>query len=118
MNQYAKLAASGALFGSLFYLVLTGKIQASDYQTLAVGALGAVGGWHARSRGKQADHFRDAGKMVSTPQSIFIPQMQQMPIPDHIGDTTGMVASTGPDQFRDATKMMDPPTTATQELPK
>jgi len=66
LNQYAKLAASGALFGSLFYLVLTGKIQASDYQTLAVGALGAVGGWHARSSGKPADHIPDAGKMVST----------------------------------------------------
>ena len=65
MNQHAKLAASGALFGSLFYLVLTGKIQASDYQTLAVGALGAVGGWHARSNGKPADHIPDAGKMVA-----------------------------------------------------
>lgn len=64
MNTYAKLAASGALFGSLFYLVLTGKIQASDYQTLAVGALGAVGGWHARSNGKP-DHVPDAGKMVT-----------------------------------------------------
>ena len=66
MNQYAKLAASGALFGSLFYLVLTGKIQASDYQTLAVGSLAAVGGWHARSNGKQPDHVPDTGKMVST----------------------------------------------------
>ena len=65
MNQYAKLAASGALFGSLFYLVLTGKIAASDYQVLATGALGAVGGWHARSSGKP-DLIPDAGKMVST----------------------------------------------------
>ena len=65
MNQYAKLAASGALFGSLFYLVLTGKIQASDYQTLAVGALGAVGGWHARSSGKQSDHSEDVLDMVA-----------------------------------------------------
>ena len=48
LNQYAKLTAAGALFGSLFFLVLTGKIQASDYQTLAVGALGALGGYHAR----------------------------------------------------------------------
>jgi len=65
VNQYAKLAASGALFGSLFYLVLTGKIQASDYQTLAVGALGAVGGWHARSSGKQPDHSEDVLDMVA-----------------------------------------------------
>ena len=47
MNPYLKLAASAGLFGSLFYLVLTGKIAASDYQTLAVGALGALGGYHA-----------------------------------------------------------------------
>ncbi|MDA8092607.1 MAG: hypothetical protein M0T84_01655 [Betaproteobacteria bacterium] len=49
MNQYAKLAASGALFASLLYLVLTGKMAVGDYQTLAVGALGALGGFHAGS---------------------------------------------------------------------
>lgn len=47
MNAYAKLAASGALFGALFYLVLVGKIAPGDFQTLAVGALGALGGFHA-----------------------------------------------------------------------
>ncbi len=47
MNAYAKLAASGALFGSLFYLVVTGKMAVGDYTTLAVGALGALGGFHA-----------------------------------------------------------------------
>ena len=47
MNQYAKLAASGALFASLLYLVLTGKMAVGDYQTLAVSALAALGGFHA-----------------------------------------------------------------------
>lgn len=47
MNAYAKLGASGALFGALFYLVLAGKMSAGDFQTLAVGALGALGGFHA-----------------------------------------------------------------------
>ena len=86
MNQYAKLAASGALFASLFYLVLTGKIQASDYQTLAVGALGAVGGWHAASRPKSKDQSPDAGKMVGAP--LLLPQLQ-----NHIEDKLGMVNS-------------------------
>lgn len=63
MNPYLKLAASAGLFGSLFYLVLSGKIAASDYQVLATGALGAVGGWHARSTGKP-DHIGDGTKMV------------------------------------------------------
>ena len=71
MNNYAKLAASGALFASLFYLVLTGKIQASDYQTLAVGALGALGGFHAGAS-LPADHSGDITKMVA---------------PSHIADT-------------------------------
>ena len=43
----AKYAAAGAILGSLFYLVLTGKMAVGDYQTLAVGALGALGGFHA-----------------------------------------------------------------------
>jgi len=47
MNQYAKLTAAGALFASLLYLVITGKMSPGDYQTLAVGALGALGGYHA-----------------------------------------------------------------------
>ena len=72
MNPYLKLAASAGLFGSLFYLVLTGKIQASDYQTLAVGALGAVGGWHARSGGKP-DHIPDAGKMIAPENPTQLP---------------------------------------------
>ncbi len=42
-----KYASAGVLIGSLFYLVLTGKMQASDYQTLATTALGALGGFHA-----------------------------------------------------------------------
>ncbi len=50
-----KYLASGALLASLFYLVLAGKIQASDYQTLAVGALGALGGFHAARNGKSSD---------------------------------------------------------------
>ena len=49
VNLTLKYVAAGGLIGSLFYLVLTGKIQASDYQTLAVGALGALGGFHAGS---------------------------------------------------------------------
>ena len=73
MNQYAKLAASGALFASLFYLVLTGKIQASDYQTLAVGALGAVGGWHARSNGKP-DLSPDNGEKAQPANPISPPK--------------------------------------------
>ena len=47
MNQYAKLISAGALFASLLYLVITGKMSPGDYQTLAVGALGALGGYHA-----------------------------------------------------------------------
>ncbi len=42
-----KYASAGVLIGSLFYLVLIGKMQASDYQTLATTALGALGGFHA-----------------------------------------------------------------------
>ena len=49
-NMIVKYIAAGALFASLLYLVLTGKIQASDYQTLSVGALGALGGYHARGK--------------------------------------------------------------------
>ena len=59
-----KYAAAGGLIGSLFYLVLTGKIQASDYQTLAVGALGALGGFHAGAS-LPADHSGDITKMVA-----------------------------------------------------
>jgi len=47
VNQYAKLVSAGALFASLLYLVITGKMSPGDYQTLAVGALGALGGYHA-----------------------------------------------------------------------
>lgn len=47
VNQALKYAAAAGLLGSLFYLVLTGKMPAGDYQTLAVGALGALGGFHA-----------------------------------------------------------------------
>ena len=50
MNQYAKLTAAGALFASLLYLVVTGKMAAGDYQTLAVSALAALGGFHAGSQ--------------------------------------------------------------------
>lgn len=32
---------------SLFYLVITGRMSVGDYQTLAVGSLGALGGYHA-----------------------------------------------------------------------
>jgi len=47
VNPYAKLTAAAGLFGSLFYLVLTGKMSPGDYQMLAVGALSALGGYHA-----------------------------------------------------------------------
>jgi len=47
VNPYAKLISAGALFASLLYLVITGKMSPGDYQTLAVGALGALGGYHA-----------------------------------------------------------------------
>ena len=42
-----KYAAAGAILGSLFYLVVTGKMAVGDYQTLAVSALAALGGFHA-----------------------------------------------------------------------
>ena len=42
-----KYTAYAGLMGSLFYLTVTGKMAVSDYQTLAVGALGALGGYHA-----------------------------------------------------------------------
>ena len=55
MNPYAKLTAAGALFASLLYLVITGKMSPGDYQTLAVGALGALGGYHAGAGQKTAN---------------------------------------------------------------
>ena len=42
-----KFVGTVLLFASLFYLVVIGKMSASDFQTLAVGALGALGGFHA-----------------------------------------------------------------------
>ena len=47
VNQALKYAAAGVLIGALFYLVLAGKMSAGDFQTLAVGALCALGGFHA-----------------------------------------------------------------------
>lgn len=47
MNQVLRYAGSGALFGSLFYLVLSGRMTATQYETLATTALGALGGYHA-----------------------------------------------------------------------
>jgi len=55
VNQYAKLISAGALFASLLYLVITGKMSPGDYQTLAVGALGALGGYHAGAGQKAAN---------------------------------------------------------------
>ena len=48
-STVAKYAAAVAILASLFYLVVTGKMAVGDYQTLAVGALGALGGFHAGS---------------------------------------------------------------------
>ena len=45
--NFWKFVGSAALMGSLFYLTLTGKMLIGDYQTLAVGALAALGGFHA-----------------------------------------------------------------------
>ena len=73
VNQYAKLAASGALFASLLYLVLTGKMAPGDYQTLAVGALGALGGFHAGAS-RRSDHVADIGKMVEPQNPIQPPK--------------------------------------------
>ena len=64
VNQALKYAAAGVLIGSLFYLVLTGKIQASDYQTLATTALGALGGFHAGAS-RLSNHIGDPTKMVA-----------------------------------------------------
>ncbi len=47
ITTLAKYAAATAIMGSLFYLVLIGRVAAGDYQTLAVGALAALGGFHA-----------------------------------------------------------------------
>ena len=65
VNQALKYAAAGVLIGSLFYLVLTGNIQASDYQTLATTALGALGGFHAGAS-RLSNHIGDPTKMVSS----------------------------------------------------
>ena len=46
-STVAKYAAAVAILASLFYLVVTGKMAVGDYQTLAVGALGALGGFYA-----------------------------------------------------------------------
>lgn len=42
-----KLLFSCLLFAGLFYLAVIGKIPASGYETLVIGALGAFGGYHA-----------------------------------------------------------------------
>lgn len=47
MNDFYKFAGGMAIIGSLFYLTATGKMLSGDYQTLAVGALAALGGFHA-----------------------------------------------------------------------
>jgi len=104
-------------------MIFTGKIPAGVYQHwegLLVGALFYHIVKMLNAPAAKPDHIPDTGKMVSMPQSILIPQLQQVPISDHIGDTTGMVASAGPDQFRDATKMISPatPPQATQESPQ
>ncbi len=57
-----KYASGGVLFVSLFYLVLTGKMQASDYQTLATTALGALGGFHAGASRANPTQPPDKGK--------------------------------------------------------
>ena len=54
-STYLKYAAYAGLMGSLFYLVITGKMAVGEYQTLAVGALSALGGYHA-------GRFQGAGK--------------------------------------------------------
>ena len=46
-STVSKYVAAGAILGSMFYLVVTGKMAVGDYTTLAVGALGALGGFHA-----------------------------------------------------------------------
>jgi hypothetical protein len=43
-NLILKLAAGGVLFGMLFALVVMNKMGADAFQTLAVGALAALGG--------------------------------------------------------------------------
>jgi hypothetical protein len=42
-----RYVTAGVVLASLFYLVLVGKMSPADYETLAVGALGALGGYHA-----------------------------------------------------------------------
>lgn len=47
VSDYLKYGAALLLLASLYYLVLTGKMAVGDYQTLAVSALSALGGYHA-----------------------------------------------------------------------
>ncbi len=69
VNLALKYAAAAGLIGSLFYLVLTGKIQPSDYQTLAVGALGALGGFHAgASRPNQSGDAATPSNPTQSPE--------------------------------------------------
>lgn len=42
-TQLGKYAIGATVFGSLFYLVLTGKMQADEYKALCYAALTALG---------------------------------------------------------------------------
>ena len=47
INLIVRYTAAGAILASLLYLVVIGKVSAGQYETLAVGALSALGGYHA-----------------------------------------------------------------------
>jgi uncharacterized membrane protein len=66
VNQYAKLGASGVLFASLLYLVVTGKMAPGDYQTLTVAALAALGG-----------HASAASRITTPPANPTPPTTQE-----------------------------------------
>lgn len=50
-NLYFKYAGGAILFAGLFYMTLVGKMSPTDFQTLAVSALGVLFGYHAGKGG-------------------------------------------------------------------
>ena len=98
--------------------MFTIKIERNTRQwlgTLAVG--GVIAGMIFVGLIPAAEYQKYAGFVVG---AFFYHIVRMLNGPGHIPDTGKMVESAGPDQFRDATKMISPatPPQATQESPQ
>ena len=47
-SNSGKYALAGLLIGSLFYLAATGKMPVPQYEQIAIAAVAALAGYHAR----------------------------------------------------------------------